>query len=141
MRIGINGFYPPGIKEPKPIFNEWQLKQGEGLMYLTEGHVKKGGVNPAPTTPKPQIRPPAQKPKYFARITPLGVMELELYDARKEIDRLNRLMPHIGRTCKWNKEERCIHPAMTGLLEEGLDNNDCYDSSFCGDFDKWELKK
>lgn len=30
---------------------------------LTEGVVKKGGVNQKPQTPKQQIKPPAQKPK------------------------------------------------------------------------------
>ena len=30
---------------------------------LSEGHIKKGGVNEAPTKPKPNIRPPAQRGK------------------------------------------------------------------------------
>jgi len=30
---------------------------------LQEGNVKRGGVNKPPKTPKPQIKPPPQKPK------------------------------------------------------------------------------
>ena len=30
---------------------------------LTEGYVKKGGVNKPPTTAKPQVKPPPQKQK------------------------------------------------------------------------------
>lgn len=30
---------------------------------LNEGYMKKGGINPTPSTPKPNFTPPPQKPK------------------------------------------------------------------------------
>jgi len=30
---------------------------------IREGNIKKGGINPKPSKPKPRIVPPAQKPK------------------------------------------------------------------------------
>lgn len=35
------------------------------MSRIKEGKVTKGGVNPAPTTPKPSIKPPSQDLKFF----------------------------------------------------------------------------
>lgn len=42
---------------------------------LSEGKVKKGGVNERPSTPKPNIKPPAQKPPQEPKITPMTATE------------------------------------------------------------------
>ena len=38
-------------------------REGEKVKVLTEGIHKKAGVNPRPSTPKQEIRPPPQKPQ------------------------------------------------------------------------------
>jgi len=40
-------------------------KKGQGeekVIKLTEGTIKKGGVNPEPSNPRPNVRPVAQNP-------------------------------------------------------------------------------
>jgi hypothetical protein len=54
---------------------------------------------------------------------------------REEIDRLNRLMPHIGGTCKWNDGKSLQDLSVAHKCPHGCQNDvECFN-------DKWELKE
>ena len=38
------------------------IKKVSGRIILTEGKIRKGGVKPRPSSPKPNIKPVGQKP-------------------------------------------------------------------------------
>ena len=64
----------------------------------------------------------------------------KIHKLESEIDRLNRIMPHIGGTCTHQTDDTyCDLQSSVPLSGNDEAHNECFYRDIC-DIDQWELK-